>query len=68
MVCNMDKDMNGKIIMYNISGQAIGSKDVRLYKGMNTVELPRVNSTNHQVLVVSLFINNQLSFTQKALF
>jgi hypothetical protein len=54
--------------MYNITGQVLASKDVRLYKGMNTLELPLGTTMNHQVMVVSLFINNQLSFTQKALF
>ena len=68
LACTMDKDLTGKIVMYNITGQVLASKDVHLYKGMNTVDLPKTSTMNHQVLVVSLFINDQLSFTQKALF
>jgi hypothetical protein len=68
LACTMDQDLTGKIVMYTITGQVLASKDVRLYKGMNVVDLPPTPTFNHQVLVVSLFTNNQLSFTQKALF
>ena len=68
LACTMEQDLTGKIVMYTITGQVLASKDVRLYKGMNVVDLPPTSTFNHQVLVVSLFTNNQLSFTQKALF
>jgi hypothetical protein len=67
LACIMDKEQTGKIVMYNINGQVLASKEVSLYKGMNTLGLPMTSTMNHQVMVVSLFINNQLSFTQKAL-
>ena len=54
--------------MYNVTGQVLASKQVHLYTGMNNLSLPLTSTLNHQVMVVSLFINNQLSFTQKALF
>jgi hypothetical protein len=54
--------------MYNVTGQELVSKEGHLYPGMNAFNLPLAPASNHQVMVVSLFINNQLSFTQKALF
>jgi hypothetical protein len=68
LACTIDKDYSGKIVIYNIAGQALEFKNVQLNKGMNIVELPQFNSMKNEVLVVSLFINNQLAFTQKALY
>jgi hypothetical protein len=68
LACATDQDCNGKLVMYNIAGQLLESKSVQLNKGLNIVELPGNNKFNHEVLVISLFINNQLAFTQKALF
>jgi hypothetical protein len=68
LACNTDKDCSGKIVMYNVIGQSLESQTVQLNKGLNIIDLPVFNKQKSEVLVVSLFINNQLAFTQKALF
>jgi hypothetical protein len=68
LACNTDKDCGGKIILYNVIGQSLESQTVQLNKGLNIIDLPVFNKQKSEVLVVSLFINNQLAFTQKALF
>ncbi len=54
--------------MYNIAGQVLESKTARLNKGVNIVDLPAQNKQQHEIRVVSLFINNRLVFSQKAIF
>lgn len=68
LACNTDKDCSGKIVMYNVIGQSLESQTVQLNKGLNIIDIPVFNKQKSEVLVVSLFINNQLAFTQKALF
>jgi hypothetical protein len=68
LVCNMNENYNGTIIMYNTVGQLLQTKNIQLNKGSNVVELPVNDNLRNAVIVVCLLINNQLSFTQKTIF
>ncbi len=67
LACTMDEQFTGQLITYDISGQKLGSKTVQLYKGFNNVEVPAYHKMKTEVLIISLVINNQMVFTQKAL-
>ena len=67
LACTMDGQYTGQLITYSISGQKIGSKTVQLYNGFNMVEVPAHHKMKSEVLIVSLVINNQMVFSQKAL-
>ena len=68
LACSIDRDISGRIIMYNMAGQKLAAKNIWLHKGMNLVDLPTTNTMKHQAIVVTLITDNQLSFAQKALF
>jgi hypothetical protein len=68
LICNMDENYNGTLVMYNIAGQLLQAKNIQLNKGSNVVELPVNDNLRNAVIVVCLLINNQLSFTQKTIF
>jgi len=53
---------------YSEESESLESQTIQLNKGLNIIDLPVFNKQKSEVLVVSLFINNQLTFTQKALF
>jgi hypothetical protein len=67
LACTMDGQYKGQLITYNMAGQKLGSKTVQLYKGYNMVEVPAFHKMKSEVLIVSLVINNQMVFSQKAL-
>jgi len=67
LACMTDKNIHGKLIIYNTVGQVLALKDVQFNKGVNTVDLPSSSRVNHQVLVVSLYVDDRLSFSQKIL-
>jgi len=66
-VCNADKDFKGTIILYNSIGQQLQSIPVQMHKGENIVELPVTESLRRSIIVVSLFVNDKLAFTQKTI-
>jgi len=62
------KSCEARIVVYNTAGQMLESKTVPFTPGMNIVELPDHDKIKSQVLLISLFINNQMAGTKKALF
>jgi hypothetical protein len=68
LACASDKEFSGKIAIYNMTGQLLQSSAVHMNTGLNIIALPAFNKQQNDVLIVSLFVNNQLAFSQKALF
>ncbi|HMH33942.1 MAG TPA: hypothetical protein VK543_12975 [Puia sp.] len=68
LVSNVDKADQGTLVIYNIAGQILRTKNIQLNQGMNIVELPINDRLKNSVIVVSLFMNNQLAFTQKTIY
>ena len=58
----------GTLIIYNQMGQIIKEKNVQLSAGINTIEIPRNSLPKFSVGIVTLYIGNQLAFSQKAIF
>jgi hypothetical protein len=67
LVANTDKEYKGTLVLYNIAGQLLQTKNIQLNKGLNKVELPMKDDLKNSVIIVSLLINNQLTFTQKTI-
>jgi len=68
LVCNFENNCNANLITYNIAGQMLQAKNIQLSKGLNVIEVPWNANLKNSVIVVSLYVNNQLTFTQKALY
>ncbi|HEV3249441.1 MAG TPA: hypothetical protein VGZ71_00710, partial [Puia sp.] len=67
LVANTDKEYRGTLLLYNIAGQLLQTKNIQLSKGLNKVELPMKDDLKNSVIIVSLLINNQPTFSQKTI-
>jgi hypothetical protein len=63
LVTNVEAPANATLTMHSIHGQLIVSKNINLVKGSNTIELPASNTPH--IRIVSVYVGNQLMFTQK---
>jgi hypothetical protein len=68
LLCNVDKASSGTIVLYNISGQRLESRNIQLGQGVNMINLPVDYNLKNSVIVVALFLDNQLTFAQKTVF
>src|SRR5215831_9985063 len=66
LVCRSDKDSRANVTIYSSNGQLLQIKPVQLYKGENIIELADNRMNNKSALIISLYINNRLVFTQKS--
>ena len=67
LVANVTADSYGKIGVYAISGKLVAIKYCYLSKGKNSIELPSGNEPGSNARVITLYISNQLVFSQKTL-
>jgi hypothetical protein len=58
----------GTLVIYNQLGQIVKQKSVQLNAGTNTIEIPKNSLPKFSVGIVSLYIGNQMAFSQKAIF
>ncbi len=58
----------GVLVIYNEVGQIVNQKYVQLSEGTNKIEIPKNSLPKFSVGIVSLYIGNQLAFSQKAVF
>jgi hypothetical protein len=68
LFCNVDRDYAGMLVIYSITGQRLETSHVQISKGVNVVALPESVRLKNSVIVVALFLNNQLSFAQKTIY
>jgi hypothetical protein len=68
LLCNVDRDYTGTVVMYSITGQRLEASNVQISKGVNVIALPESVRLKNSVIVVALFLNNQLSFAQKTIY
>lgn len=67
LIVNTKEVVNTKIMVYNLAGQIVYERQLVLQAGQNNVELP-ASDRKDKLHVVSLFINNRLQFSGKAIF
>ncbi|HVY73547.1 MAG TPA: hypothetical protein VG890_01890 [Puia sp.] len=67
MVSQADKNCEGTLVVYNVAGATLSVKKVQLSTGTNTVEVPTNQLMRNSVIIVSLFLDNQPAFSQKAI-
>ena len=63
LVTNQQAAVTGTLMMHNIYGQLIISKNVNLVVGSNNIELPSSNTP--QIRIVTFYVGKQLLLTQK---
>jgi len=63
LVTNQEAPVTGTLMMHNIYGQLIISKNVNLVMGSNNIELP--SSNRPQIRIVTFYVGKQLLLTQK---
>jgi hypothetical protein len=66
LVCNSEDNARGTLVVYNVLGQPLEVISTQLNKGINIIDIPTNNSMSNSIIVVSLFKNDQLTFSQKA--
>jgi hypothetical protein len=62
------KSSQGLLVIYNEMGQKITEKYVQLSPGNNSISIPNNILPKYSVGIVSLYLDNKLSFSQKAVF
>jgi hypothetical protein len=67
-IISSDLPHTGKIIVYSTAGEIIYIRNVMLQKGQTQIDLPVSGTQKNKLQIVSLFIDNGLRFTQKAIF
>ena len=67
LVANTTADEKGTVMMYDISGRTLQKRDVYFHNGTNTIALPATANGQKRVLIVVLFVNGDLAFSQKVL-
>ncbi len=67
LIVNTKEAMITKVMVHNLAGQAVYTKQEVLRAGQNYIELP-VRGRKDKLLIVSLFINNKVAFSGKAIF
>jgi hypothetical protein len=68
LIGTLTKNSQGVLIVYNAMGQIIKEKYVQLSAGINIIEIPKNILPNSSVGIVSLYVGNQLAYSQKAIF
>jgi hypothetical protein len=71
LVGTLEKDnpnSQGTLVIYSEMGQIVKKKIVQLSPGTNTIDIPKNSLPKFSVGIVSLYIGNQLAFSQKAFF
>jgi hypothetical protein len=63
LITNQETVGEGTILIHNVNGQLVGTKNVNLSKGLNNIELPV--SASAQVKIVSFYVDKKLMLTQK---
>ena len=63
LVSNQDAATPATVMIHNLNGQLLGSKNVNLVKGQNNIELQSSNTT--QLKIVSFYVGKKLVLTQK---
>jgi hypothetical protein len=66
LVCNSENNARGTVVVYNVLGQPLEVITTQLNTGINIIDIPINNTMSNSVIVVSLFKNDQLTFSQKA--
>jgi hypothetical protein len=66
-IANMDKDVQGVLVVYDAAGRTVQKRNVWLGMGNNTVALPSSAGAPF-VRVVGLFVQGRLAFSGKGLF
>ena len=54
------------MVVYNVLGQPLEVITTQLNTGINIIDIPTNSTMSNSVIVVSLFKNDQLTFSQKA--
>jgi hypothetical protein len=65
LIVNTPAPNKATLVIHNASGAVLYSRNFTLQRGHNDIELPSWQKT--QVLLISLYINNQVHFTKKAI-
>ncbi|MGZ5190698.1 MAG: hypothetical protein ACXWCZ_06725 [Flavisolibacter sp.] len=63
LVTNQEATAAGTVMIHNVNGQLLGSKNLNITKGQNNIELPATSSA--QMKIVSFYVGKKLVFTQK---
>lgn len=66
LIVNTKETATTNVVVYNSAGQTVFSKQMILQAGQNYIELP-INGGKDKLHIISLFINNKLQFSGKAL-
>ena len=67
LIVNAKESVTTKVIVYNSAGQTTYAKQIVLQPGQNNIELP-ASGMKDKLHIVSLFVNNRLQFSGKAIF
>ncbi|MDP4217556.1 MAG: hypothetical protein Q8927_15250 [Bacteroidota bacterium] len=68
LVASVASNCRGTIAVYSITGQALWQKGVQLRQGSNAFELPAKKTSHQDVQVIALFIDGQITYSQKVIF
>ena len=66
-VSNTDNNYKGSLVLFNFAGKRLMTKNIQLNRGTTVIELPVNDNLRNSVIVVSLFINNQIAYSQKTI-
>jgi hypothetical protein len=67
LICISNAATKGTVVVYNVIGQPLEIIPAELNKGINVIDIPTNSSLKNSVIVVSFYVNNLLTFTQKAI-
>lgn len=65
LIVNTPTSYKGTLVIHNASGAVVYSRNIVLQKGRNDIELP--SGQKNQLHVISLYIDNRIHFTKKAI-
>jgi hypothetical protein len=66
LIVTTKETVTTKVMVYNLAGQTVYTKQVVLQAGKNNIELP-ASGIKGKLHIVSVFINNRLQFSGKAI-
>jgi hypothetical protein len=67
LIVNTKEAVTTKVMVCNTAGQTVYAREMVLQVGQNNIELP-VSGRKDKLHIVSMFINNRLQFSGKAIF
>jgi hypothetical protein len=67
LVCISDKEGQGTIVLYDMLGRPLITKSMHLNAGTNIIPLGLTSELRKGVIVISLYMNNRLAFSQEAI-